>query len=469
MESFKKIKSIVVLISVIAAVGCINKQSNVCQEPEFILPDKIVHEVDADPVKITNIFPQHGLTDPHTMIVGDRLYIGLGHDQSWDIETTWTMDRWEIWSTSDLKTWVKETEILPNDTYFGPEANCWAGDFAQKDGKYYWYFSNRHYNTGVMVADKPGGPYRDALGKPLITEGLAPTRSYDPEVFEEDGVYTIFWGAGTYYAATLGDDMISLKDEPQKIEVFNPDGSPRSTDDKSTTFKRDGHYYLVWGAHYAMSDKLRGPYEYKGRFYSGGHGSIFNWKGQWYVVHEFHDISMFYRGVMLKPMCFHPDGTVDLKSDFVVPEGGGRIWDFDNSVLGWRSPSGTTIQWTDGGMIKGEITGKRAIIESANWSMTGIKGKELKIRVRNQTNASQLKFSFAKIKNDVPQFWRYPEVNWFDEAYAIIDVSGNSSGFVEYSLELDKVENIPPSLRRLRIEFLGADSGNWEIDDIRIQ
>ena len=65
----------------------------------------------SDPLQIENIFPEHGLTDPHVMIVDDRLYLGMGHDQSWDVEFNWTMDRWEIWSTDDLKTWVKETTI----------------------------------------------------------------------------------------------------------------------------------------------------------------------------------------------------------------------------------------------------------------------------------------------------------------------------------------------------------------------
>ena len=105
--------------------------------PEF--PDVVRHVVESDPVQILNIFPEHGLTDPHVMIVDNRLYLGVGHDQSWDIEEDWTMDRWEIWSTADLREWRRETIILPQDTYFGPEPNCWAGDFAQKDGRYYRY------------------------------------------------------------------------------------------------------------------------------------------------------------------------------------------------------------------------------------------------------------------------------------------------------------------------------------------
>ncbi|MEM6814659.1 MAG: family 43 glycosylhydrolase, partial [Bacteroidota bacterium] len=335
-------------------------------------------------------------------------------------------------------------------------------------GKFYWYFSNRFFDTGVMVADQPEGPYQDALGKPLLPNGLTPTKSYDPEIFEEDGTYTIVFGAGTYYAATLADDMISLADEPKPIRVVDPDGSDHYTDDKPTLFKRNASYYLVWGAHYAMSNQLRGPYEYKGAFYSGGHGSVFYWRGQWYVIHEHHDISIFYRGVMLKPMYFHPDGTVDLKSDFTVPLGGGRKWDFDHSRMGWRSASGTQVEWTNSGTVKGDITTERPIIESANWASSETKGRTLELRIKNRTAATKLKLSFAAFRTNVPRFWSYPEINWLEEPFIEIDIAPNSSKFMDYSLPLNTVGNIPAKLKRLRIEFLHVDSGEWEIDFIRI-
>ncbi|MDO6761265.1 family 43 glycosylhydrolase [Tamlana sp. 2_MG-2023] len=464
------LKSMFLCLLLFNVIGCFSQSNCDCCKTELQFPNKIVHQVDENPVKITNIFPEHGLTDPHVMQVGDRLYLGMGHDQSWDIEYDWTMDRWEIWSTNDLKTWVKETVIHPNDTYFGPEANCWAGDFAQKDGKYYWYFSNRNFDTGVMVANQPGGPYEDALGKPLLPRGLAPTNSYDPEVFEEDGVYTIMWGGGTYYTATLGDDMLSLADEPQKVTVYNPDGSTHYTDDKPTLFKRDRHYYLVWGNQYAMSDNVHGPYAYKGDFYSGAHGSIFNWEDQWYVVHEFHDISMFYRGIMLKPMSFYADGTVDLKSDFVVPESGGRVWEFDHTRMGWRSPADTDkVQWTNEGRLRGEISSKKPIIESANWATTDIKGRVLTLKLKNETSATKLKVSFASLKTDVPRFWSFPNINWLEEASHTISLEPQNTEFKTYTLNLDAVSNLPSSLKRLRLEFLNTSSGTWEIDYIRIE
>ncbi|WP_281991584.1 family 43 glycosylhydrolase [Aquimarina aggregata] len=465
--SLNQFFSLLAILSIVH--NSISQHINLSTFSDEKFPNKVVHNIESIPLKIENIFPEHGLTDPHYMIVDDRLYLGMGHDRSWDIESNWTMDRWEIWSTDDLKTWVKETTIHPNDTYFGPEFNCWAGDFAQKNGKYYWYFSNKFFDTGVMVANKPSGPYKDALGKPLLPNGLTPTKSYDPEIFEENGVHTIIFGAGNYYVATLGDDMISLADKPEPLIVKNSDGSTRFTDDKPTLFKRNEHYYLVWGAHYAMSKELRGPYEYKGAFYSGGHGSIFNWKGQWYVVHEHHDISMFYRGIMLKPMLFNSDGTVNLKSDFIFPIGGGRKWNFDNTRMGWRSPSDTNVEWDKAGTIKGKIKNSKPIIESANWATTNTNNRTLEIRLKNNTAASKLKLSFALLKSDIKRFWSYPDINWLEETSKNIEIKPNSSEFLKYTLPLKTVRNMPEVLKRLRIEFLDVDSGDWEIDYLRIQ
>ena len=54
-------------------------------------------------------------------------------------------------------------------------------------GKYYGYFpfdngpfDDRQWKIGVFVSDKPEGPYRDALGKPLVTAQHSPCGSLPP-------------------------------------------------------------------------------------------------------------------------------------------------------------------------------------------------------------------------------------------------------------------------------------------------
>lgn len=118
-----------------------------------------------------------------------------------------------------------------------------------------------------MVGDSPTGPWKDPLGKPLLDSTLTPTDEYDMTVFEEeDGEFYILFGVWEYYMARLNEDMISLAEKPRKIEITNPVGpyGKGSTDDKPFLHKYDGRYYLSWGAFYAISDKLHGPYEYQG-------------------------------------------------------------------------------------------------------------------------------------------------------------------------------------------------------------
>jgi len=91
--------------------------------------------------------------------------------------------------------------------------SCWAGDIVARNGKYYWYFSNHHINAGVMVADKPEGPYKDALGKPLVD-------SFDPTIFvDDDNTPYIIYGRTNYQIARLKDSMIELDEEPKTIVI----------------------------------------------------------------------------------------------------------------------------------------------------------------------------------------------------------------------------------------------------------
>ena len=51
-----------------------------------------------------------------------------------------------------------------------------------RNGKYYWYvpindikFSQDRMAIGVAVADSPEGPWKDALGKPLVSDSVEMT------------------------------------------------------------------------------------------------------------------------------------------------------------------------------------------------------------------------------------------------------------------------------------------------------
>jgi len=258
------------------------------------------------------IVPNKGLNDPHIHIFNDTAYVYASHDKSIK-NKKFIMEDWWIWSSPDLVNWKKESVLKPNDTYIGKDfTSCWATDVGYKNGKYYWYFSEGNQQTGVVVGDSPIGPWKDPLGKPLLTSELTPTDEYDMAIFEENGEHYIIFGVWDYYIAKLNEDMISLAEKPKKLEITNPRGpynqdgknTEKPTDDKPFVHKYNGKYYLSWGCFYAMSDNLYGPYDYKDSvikqesfaagydaptwpsgFLQGRHGSFFEWNNQWYYTY----------------------------------------------------------------------------------------------------------------------------------------------------------------------------------------
>lgn len=249
-----------------------------------------------------------GICDPHIKIFNNKAYIYASHDLSPD-NKKFIMPDWWIWSSEDLVNWEYETILKPEDTYIQKPINgCWATDSVEKKGKYYWYFSEvvrPVCQIGVVVGDSPTGPWSDPLGKPMI-EHADWADVYDPAVFkDEDGTAYIVFGAFEYYIAKLNEDMISLAEDPVRITVLDPIGPyGDKTDDKAFLHKREGIYYLSWGAFYAMSDSVYGPYQCKGTLIDeekihesfkaatwphglsqGRHGSFFTWNNQWFFTY----------------------------------------------------------------------------------------------------------------------------------------------------------------------------------------
>ncbi|MGY6647491.1 family 43 glycosylhydrolase [Wenyingzhuangia sp. IMCC45574] len=422
-----------------------------------------------DAISVDVIVPEHGMADPHAWVQNDTVFAICGHDESWTGKGSFRMDRWEVWSSTDLKTWNHHSNILPKDTYIGDHPNCWAGDITERDGKYYWYFSNRYKDTGVVVADKITGPYKDVLGKPLLPKDIVPEHPYDPEIYIEDGVYTICFGAGTYYMATLAKDMMSLETKPKPITIYK-DGKKFTSEDKSTLFKRNGWYYLVFGSRYAMSKNLYGPYEFKGAFLSGGHTSFFDWHGQKYVLHENHDISAFYRGASLKPVFFNEDETIRVpKSDRMYPAPG-RPFQFINSTMGWRAVKGTDLVFKNG-IISGNITEKKALITSAPWLYTESKlCSKISFEIKNNTSATSLKIAIYS-RDKGSDFWSMTDpVDWTQQEWVTIPISANDKEFKTYHLNLSKFTNIKERIMQIGIQPAeNTNSGLWQIEEVIIE
>lgn len=438
---------------------------NASEKKEIVKAQKVVITEFGDP-SFGLLIPDRGMADPHVWIENETLYVMCGHDKTWEPVNSWIMDRWEMWSTKDLVNWSHEYTLYPIQTYIGDKPQCWAGDLTKRNGKYYWFFSNCYFNTGVCIADKVTGPYKDLLGEPLLPSGIIDGSPYDPEIFVEDGVYTICFGAGVYYMATLAEDMKSIVTEPKAILVQNEKGETIAMDDKSTLFKRDDWYYLVAGGRYAMSKNLYGPYRYIGNFGVNGHNSIFKWKGQWYVIHENDDINPFYRGIGLQPLYFKEDGTIYLAQKRAVHPGEGENYNFTVSTMGWCALKGTTMEWNNKGFIEGVVSEYDAMIGSAVFLWNDMaKLKEISFDLTNDSDAQCASIGLATVKYE-PWFWTVYSGEVKSEDCVFIDVP-IKKGSQTISIPLSDFGNLNERLMQIRIKpTKNAVSGKWKIDNI---
>ena len=279
----------------------------------------------ADNPIITHIYT----ADPSARVFNDTLYIYPSHDR--DNAQWWDMVDWHVFSTTDMKTFTDHGVALSLDDISWATEFAWAPDCVEKNGKYYFYFPTDQDNIGVAVSDKPYGPFKDPLGKPLLTRdtpGIIADRDFiDPGLFiDDDGTAYLFVGQNVVNAVVLNEDMISYSGEVKIIEGVD------HFFEAVWVHKYEGNYYMSYSGKgkilYAMSDNVLGPYDFKGEILdevnSGtNHHSIVEYKGQWYLFYHTADLALenippdseerkyvqWRRSVCVDSLFYNPDGT----------------------------------------------------------------------------------------------------------------------------------------------------------------
>lgn len=265
--------------------------------------------------------------DPAAMVVGDTLWLFTGHDDEGN-KPTYRMNDWLLFSTDDLTNWTEyPSPLRDSDFAWAPKGNAFAGHAVEKDGKYYWYVSTNWGGIGVAVADEITGPYKDALGKPMLTtkDCFDSTHSWaciDPAIFkDDDGSYYIIWGNKECYMAKLKDNMVEIDGEIKRVDIS--DTNPFT--EAPWMWRHDGKYYLAYASEfpekiaYAMADNVYGPYEVKGVIseIAGNsnttHPAIVKFKDRWlFISHNggLPEGNSFSRSVIIEPMEYNADGTI---------------------------------------------------------------------------------------------------------------------------------------------------------------
>ena len=219
----------------------------------------------------------------------------------------------DAFSSKDLVHWTKHPSVLSIENVKWVEYAMWAPSIIRANGKYYLFFGgndiqsdNEYGGIGVAVADRPEGPFKDALGKPLISKFVNGAQPIDQFVFrDDDGQYYMYYGGWRHCnVVRMKDDLLSLK--PFDNGEYYREVTPENYVEGPFMMKRNGKYYFMWSeggwggpnysVAYAIADSPTGPFKRIGKILQqdeqvatgAGHHSVIQIPGkdEYYIVYH---------------------------------------------------------------------------------------------------------------------------------------------------------------------------------------
>lgn len=245
----------------------------------------------------------------------------------------------DAFSSPDLVHWTRHPHIVDTGAIGWAAYALWAPSVLRHDGRYYLFFGANDVHPGeiggigVAVSERPQGPFRDLIGKPLIGTVENGAQPIDPFAYrDDDGRLYLYYGGWGHL------NVVRLKPDLTGLERF-PDGStfkeltPPGYVEGSFVVKRRGIYYLMWSegdwtgpdyrVAYAMGPSALGPFTPKGvilkqdlRVARGaGHHSVVNKPGTdvWFIAYHrrpLGDADGDHRELAIDRLHFNADGTI---------------------------------------------------------------------------------------------------------------------------------------------------------------
>jgi beta-xylosidase len=294
----------------------------------------------SQPMQINNPVIKDKYTgDPAALVYKDKVYLYAGHDEAPNDFNFYKMNEWLVYSSSDMVNWQEHPVPLKVTDFTWAKSDAWAAQVIERNGKFYWYVTVEHgtipgKSIGVAVSDSPIGPFKDALGKAIITNDMTTKTNIswddiDPTVMiDNDGQAYLFWGNTVCHYAKLKANMVELDGPIQTISLPNFTEAP-------WIHKKKDWYYLSYAYQfpekiaYAMSKSINGPWEYKGILNeiagnsNTNHQSIIEFKGKDYFIYHSGATQpnggSFRRSVCIDRLYYNEDGT--LKRVIMTTEG----------------------------------------------------------------------------------------------------------------------------------------------------
>ena len=321
--------------------------------------------------------------DPAPMVHNGTVYLYTTHDEDQTVKNFFTMNDWRCYSSTDMVNWTDHGAVLSYKDFEWSRGDAWAGQCIYRNGKFYFYVPVNQKNggnaIGVAVSDSPTGPFKDAIGKPLLT-GYG---YIDPTVFiDDDGQAYLYWGNPNLWHVKLNEDMISYNQEPGIVKEDLKDENfgyrSKKIDNRTAAYeegpwlyKRNSLYYLLYPAGgvpehlaYSTSKSVTGPWTYGDTIMhviqEGGaftnHPGLIDFKGKPYLF--YHNGALpggggFKRSVCIEPFEFNADGSIPL----IAPTKEG-VKESASSMNPFEKVEAETIAWEEGiETAKGERNG----------------------------------------------------------------------------------------------------------------
>lgn len=276
--------------------------------------------------------------DPAPLVVGDTLYLYVGHDEARG-DQLFNITEWLAFSTTDMQHWTAHGPIMKPTDFAWAQKDAWASQVHEKDGRFWFYTAVEHDPAtshgkaiGVAVADSPLGPFRDARGSALVrnedTRGPHNWDDIDPTIWtDEHHTSWLIWGNAICKIAKLKPNMIEFDGPIRTIPL--PD-----FEEGLWVFKRGRLYYLVYASmdkrisaderiSYATAPDIHGPWTWRGEITGPAsnsftiHPGVIEFKGKWYFFYHVGTLrvgdqagGLGRRAVAVERMYFNRDGTI---------------------------------------------------------------------------------------------------------------------------------------------------------------
>ncbi|WP_049945778.1 endo-1,4-beta-xylanase [Butyrivibrio sp. LC3010] len=316
-------KNLTMLMSLMMAAGLIIGNGTSSLAADVVNGSYVKGDNENNPVVSQN----YG-ADPGVLVYDDTVYIYATNDSqelAGNNENTYgKIDTLNCYSSKDLVNWTDHGtfKIAGGSGAAKWAKNSWAPCIATKKingkDKFFLYFANNGSGIGVLTADSPTGPWKDPIGKALIT-GATPgcsgvTWMFDPAVLvDADGTGYLYFGGGipnnqfehpkTARVIKLGADMTSVSGSAATIDA------PYLFEDSGINKIGNKYYYSYcsnWNCkngfnnaaiEYMTSNSPMGPFSYQGEvmknpgvFFNGStgnnHHAIFEFGGNYYMAYH---------------------------------------------------------------------------------------------------------------------------------------------------------------------------------------